>query len=127
MTVYRERSNDINAVQEGSHTNYVRALRQFNYVCKKCIIIVEKSVGYNFIATEISLKSCYFGNLIERPTVNVEIFDGCLISFLDSTHEIKYIRGCTSLATRWNAHVYGRKFMRTKFKNCGPSAESAKF
>ncbi len=31
-------------------------------------------------------------------TVNVEIFDGCLISFfssLDSTHEIKYIRGCT--------------------------------
>ncbi len=32
-------------------------------------------------------------------TVNVEIFDGCLISFfssLDSTHEIKYIRGCTT-------------------------------
>ncbi len=41
-------------------------------------------------------------------TVNVEIFDGCLISFfssiffvlgffssLDSMHEIKYIRGCT--------------------------------
>ncbi len=31
---------------------------------------------------------------LSTPTVNVEIFDGCLILFfssLDSTHEIKYI------------------------------------
>ncbi len=47
MTEYWERSNDIVAVQEGSHTNYVRALRQFNYVCTKCTIILEKRVGYN--------------------------------------------------------------------------------
>ncbi len=41
-------------------------------------------------------------------TVNVEIFDGCLISFsssLDSTHEIKYIRGCTTTISHTYANI----------------------
>ncbi len=77
----------------GSHT-YVNITDE-NLCARNLRIVGLVQKVRNFDASKIST----FTVCPMIITVNVEIFDGCLISFfssLDSTHEIKYIRGCTT-------------------------------
>ncbi len=84
--------SSLDSTHEISHT-YVNITDE-NLCARNLRIVGLVQKVRNFDASKIST----FTVCPMIITVNVEIFDGCLISFfssLDSTHEIKYIRGCT--------------------------------